>query len=412
MSFHRALPIVLAALAGVAIGWVIKPPPSHAGAAQETNEPVLKRETRRVGNEDSRIAARWIDKMGTGDLAKIGSVAKELPAGEMKAVLNSLMEGVWGSLSDLELARMKLLIAEWAEKDPEGALAWARNLRHPQQRELGLTCIAVAIGSKDPEKGFGIYAELEKVRMPLDPNLIYGVVATTYKNAAKEGAEALLDVLRRTPDSEGSAGNNRMAFPIEYPPGFDFAALMKGLGEAGYFKFPEQNNKSLSIHGTLAQWALKDREAAFSYLMENAKEGTSYQFQYLTAIMAEKEGKARTQAWLGEKLSAMDSAQRQQLVKGSMLMDSNDELKGFIEAMPTEEAAMEFRYDILQAAGEAGWGGKYSILSEVPEIEDRLAVIERLQNMRDTDRLETQLKEWNVPQERINGIVEKGKRKE
>jgi len=411
MSFHRALPFILTALGGVAIGWVIKPSASHVDTAKATNEPVLKREDRRAGNEDSRIAARWIDKMGTGDPIKMGEVAKQVPAGEMKAVLNELIDGVWGSLSDKELERMKLLIAEWTEKDPEGALAWARNLRHPQQRELGLSCIALAIGSKDPEKGFEIYAELEKAQMPVDYNLAYGVISTAYKNAAKNGPEALLEFLRRTPVSDGGGGG--LAFNIEYPQGFDFATLMDGLAQDGYFKsFRQGDSKRFSVHGTLGEWAVRDREAAFTYLTEHAKEGTAYPLDQITTWMENKQGKAQTQAWLGEKLSALDSTQRQQLIKGSMLSCGPDELKRFIEAMPTPEAATEFRYEILQAAGEAGWGGKYGILNEVPEIEDRLAVIERLQNMRDTERLETQLKEWNVPQDRIDGIVEKVKRKE
>jgi len=410
MSIPRALPIVLAALGGVAIGWVIKPTASHADTAKATNEPILKRETRRAGNEDSRIAARWIDKMGTGDLERIRQVTEEVPTNEMSAVLTGLMDGVWGSLSREEQTRMELLIGEWARKDPEGALAWARNLRHPQQRELGLTCIAAAIGYKDPEKGFEIYTELEKVQMPSDYALM-NVVSGTYKKAAENGPEALLAIMKRVPTNEARGGG--YAFPVTYPPGFDFATMMDGLQEAGYFKFHNTDpRKYYSITGTLAEWAMRDREAAFTYLTQHAKDGTSYDFQQMAAWMEEKQGKAQTQAWLGEKLSALDSTQRKELIKGSLLSSSPDELNRFIEAMPTPEAATELRYEILQSAGEAGWGGKYGILNEVPEIEDRLAVIERLENMRDTDRLEAQLKDWQVPQERIDGIVEKVKRKE
>jgi len=406
MSRSRILPIVLATLGGVAIGWVIKPIATRAGTAKETSGPVLKREARRAGNEDSRIAARWMDRMASDDFDQM---AKAVPPGEIKTVINGMMESIWGSLSDADVSRIQLLISEWVEKDPEGALAWARSLPHPQQRELGLTCIASAIGQSDLEKGFEIYAELDKVTVRGNAGVIYSVVTRAYTNAAKLGPEALLDVVKRTPASEDRWS---MGIGIKYPPDFDFSAMMDGMTEAGLFKSKDPVTKPYTLSGVLAEWALRDRDAAFAYLAEHAKEGTAYPFYELEKKIAETQGTPQAQAWLGEKLVALDSAQRQELVKGSMLGAGDEYLNNYVLTMPTEEAATEFRYDILQATGEFGYGRNYGILKEMQEMEDRLAVIERLQNIKHTEPLVEQLKQWNVPQERIDGIVEKVKRKE
>ena len=407
MSFHRALPFILTALGGVAIGWVIKPTPTHADTAKPTNEPVLKRETRRAGNEDSRIAARWIDKMGTGDLEKI---RREVPTGEMKAVMDGLLEGMWGSLSQGDLIRMQTLIGEWAERDPEGALAWARGLRHPQQREVGLVYIAAAIGQKDPEAGFAIYSEVEKLTMSELSSAMYGVMFQLCKNAVQQGPDALLDIINRTPKSDRFS----MGLQTTYPEGFDFPSLLQGMADAGHFKREGSNMSVFTVESPLSAWAAIDREAAFAFLAEHSPAGTRHNFYEFTQKVAASSSQAEMKEWIGGKLAAMDPSQRRELVQGSMIGYPVDYVNRFIEMMPTQESATELRYEILQSYNDAGWSVDYGILNEVPEVEDRVATVERLRGLKDyhAEELASQLRKWNVPQERIDGIVEKAKRKE
>lgn len=406
MSIPRVLPIVLATLGGVAIGWVIRPSTSHADAARETNGPVLKRETRHAGNENPNIATRWIDKMRTGD---VKAVAKEVPAGEIKEVMDGLMAGVWGSLSKEQITQMEQLIRAWAEKDPKAALAWARNLRHPRQRELGLSFVAAAVAEKDPRAGFEIYAEMDKVMIRELNEKVHGVISGAYDHAAKEGPASLLELMRRTPESDG------FGFGIHpsYPQGFDFTAMMDGMAKAGYFgPGGTRTSKPFVIGSPLAEWALRDREAAFSYLAANAGKDSRHRLDDLTDKLTATHGNTQTNAWLGDKLASLTSEQRRQLAKGTLAGSSAEYLNRYIHLMPTEEAAVEFRYDLLQATAESGWEPALEILNEMPEIEDRLALVGRLHGVTDTDGMAEQLRKWNVPQERIDTIVEKVKRKE
>ena len=408
MSIPRALPIVLATLGGVAIGWVIKPSASSTDTAKETNGPVMKREARRAGNEDSRIAARWIDQMGTDDWEKTGKVAKDIPTGEMKAVLDGLMDGVWGSLTEEDRTRMEMLISEWAGRDPEAALAWARNLRHPQQRELGLCFIAATVGKNDPQAGFEILAELETVTMPEFYWDLLDVVTTTCADSAKEGPQALWDTYRRIPKSE----NLTMPMTIQFPPGFDFRGLMEVMGADNYFSSTDGSSSGL-VFQPLSAWAEEDREAAFSYLVENARSGTNYDFHDMMEKIGEKDGKPAMREWIGEKLAAMDSSQRQQLAMGSMPLHYAPHLEDFIRAMPTPELQMELRQDFLQATISSSNIIDFELLNELPDIETRLASIEALHGFNgDPDDVVEQLRKWNVPQERIDGILEKVKREE
>ena len=404
MSAQRLLPLLLAALGGGAITWVIKPGPTPAEASKETQEPVLKRETRRDGNENSRIAARWIDRMPVDDQEKVQSAAKEVPPGEMKAVLDGLMSGIWGSLSSEEVTRLQLLIGEWAQKDPEGALAWARALKQPQQREVGLCSIAIAVGEKDPQAGFGILAELEKVTMlELFMGNLTEVVQKTCANAAKDGPDALREALRRIPEGDRWT----MGLTIEYPPGFDFHGLMEGMKDDGYFNLADRPSRAMALD-PLSQWAAADGDAAFSYLVENAKSGSTYNFHELTDKMAETRGKHDAREWLGEKLAALDSAQRQQLALGSMSLHHSPPLEEIIRAMPTPELQMELRQDLLQAGISSGNTINFELLSELPDLETRLATLEQLHGMDgDSEEVVDQLRKWNVPQERIDGIMEK-----
>lgn len=407
MTIPRALSIGLAAVVGVAIGWVINPATS-ADTARVTKEPVLDRETRRPGNEDSRTAAtKWVGRMKSGD---VKTVAKEVPADEIKAVMNALMDGVWGTLSNDDIARMQSLMGEWASKDPEGALAWARSLRHPTQRELGLSCIAAAIGQKDPEAGFAIYTEVEKVTIKGLNDILYGVVSQVCDRAAKESPAALLEVMGRIPKSENFGSSVHVGFPN----GFDFEALLSGMTDAGYFKRENRTYGAFYLEGPLSEWAARDREAAFAFLTDHVSADSRYDLIGLSQKLAETSSQSQTKEWLGGKLAAMDPAQRQALVIGSLLGYSSFYLNPIIEMMPTREASADLIYDILQANNNAGWTMDLDLLNQMPEMEERIAIIERLQGLRDDEAIDlaSLLRKWDIPQERITGIIGKVKRKE
>jgi len=407
MSVHRVLPIVLAMLGGVAIGWVIKPSVSYSDAGKKPNEPVLKRETRRAGNENPNIAAQWIDKMRTGD---VKAVAKEVPAAEIKAVMDGLMKGVWGTLSNEDIARLQSLLGEWAEKDPEGALAWARNLRHPTQREMALSCIAAAIGKKDPEAGFAIYTEVEKATIQGLSDVMYWVVAQVYRNAAKKSPEALLEAMSRTP----KGGSFSSGLHVNFPKGFDFESLLKGMADAGYFKRTDRTYGVFTLESPLAEWAGRDRDAAFTYLADHVSVDNRHDLIGLADKVAESTSQAQMKEWMGGKLAAMDATQRQALVKGSLIGYPASYLNRFVEMIPTSEGAADLRYDILQANHDAGWTMDLELLNQMPEVEGRIAIIERLQGLRENElpQLASQLRAWQLPEERIPGILEKVKRKE
>lgn len=58
-------------------------------------------------------------------------VAKEIPAGDFRRLVEMMMESVWGGMTDVRQQRLGALIGELALRDQQGALAWARGSARP-----------------------------------------------------------------------------------------------------------------------------------------------------------------------------------------------------------------------------------------------------------------------------------------
>ena len=402
--FSRSWKIGLASgIVGIAIGWFARSPGGAvgeaSGAGSGTRFHSASAGDRPREGRDGHLAARWIDRMQTGDA---GEVAAAVPTGDLRAVISGVMDTVWGTLSAEDQGRLEALIGEWALRDADAALAWARSLRQPQQREVGLTSIAAALAESDPHRAFDIYAEQERVTLWLGREKIEKLISTLSKEATMQGPQALLDLFRRIPENDT---NGVMGLGIDYPEGFDYAAMLDGLAESGIgIHGPgEDSSKPFEPQSPLRRWAVKDPDAAFSYFLSKTGSGYRLHLGDLTQEMEEKWGRDATQAWLGEKVAALDSSQRLELIKGTGILNHPSQLENLINGIEDPSIAQEVRYEALQASAGSVLRN-FQLLANLP-LDEKLQVVGRLRGVKDTEYLESILTTWDVPRERIDAIV-------
>ncbi|WAC19278.1 hypothetical protein OVA24_18795 [Luteolibacter sp. SL250] len=346
-------------------------------------------------DETEKLVARWMDRL---DGAGPTQVAGEIPPGELRVVINGVMTGVWGDLSAADRAKLEALIGEWALDDPEAALSWARGLRHPQQREVGLTYIAAALADGDPHRAFGIYAEQEKVTHTLAEGKILALITKLCGEAVANGPQALLDLQRRIPRNEtnGITGVN-----VVYPDGFDYAAMLDGLAESaknGQGEWPYE------LSSPLSQWAVKDPDAAFSYISSMVGDGRRFQFHDLTERLVDRWGATATNEWVGRKISSLAPAGRRAFLEMSGIINSPGSLVSVINGVTDTATANELRYEAIQATASTT-PRNFEVLADLPT-EEKIAIISRLRGLKQTDYLKSMMTKWEIPPEKIDLLLD------
>ena len=410
MSVKRVFPLLCALLGGVAIGWMVKP---DGGAAVDGNAAapvvVMKREARRDEDVDGKTASRWLERMQGNtrvmtEHLKMREVAEEVPAGDYAAVLAGFMESVWGSFSYEQQTQFNLMLEAWVTKDKEGALAWARGLLNPQQREAALQGIAGAVAHRNPQEGYSLYCELDQVTMTEETySPLRTAITSLYDQAVAQGPQALLDLLERAPGSKVSGAG----LATKYPQGFDFATLLDGLALTGITGDPTLKRPYFQPASPLLAWTKRDPEAAFAYVAEHLGQGTRHDVGGMTGALEEQMGGPdRATEWITGKLLSLEPGQRQTLLAETMISANTTVLDSYLKAMPSQAVADEFIYDAVQGGAmiEIGWAG-LDILDRLPDVEQRLAVLERVRGAKHFGYLESLLEEWKVPEERIKALM-------
>lgn len=390
--------LLIGIIIGATGGWLVKPvaPAPPADAVSKATAPRTKLPTRddAAKREKSRAAARWVARM---EKEGVRGVTKEIPPGGIRSVMEEMMASTWGGMSEKQAAQLVFLMEIWAEQDAKGALAWARGLDVPQHRGIALAGVAAVIGKKDPMAGFEIYTEAGVATVPIHSDSLSRMMYDVYQQSAAKGADALLEVARRTP--ENKAGMLE-AIQLDYPEGFDFAKLLDGLaaleaagGDGGRVL------RTFVPSDSLGKWALRDPDAAFDHALSRTAEGRRVRLDDMDYEMARKSGTSEAVRWMGEKLASLEPSQFATLLPESGLLDNEGRLRSYIGIMP-EAAAREFRYQAIKVTPRV-----IEILLDVPEAEDRLAVIERLRGVEEPEYIRSAMKQWEVPQERIDRVM-------
>jgi hypothetical protein len=388
--------LVTGIIIGATSGWLVKPV-TPAAAVSKFAGPKTTLPTRddTAKREKSRAAARWVARM---EKEGVRGVTKEIPPGDIRSVMEEMMASTWGGMSEKQAAQLVLLMEIWEEQDAKGALAWARRLDVPQHRGIALAGVAAGIGKKDPMAGFEIYTEVGVADVPIHSDSLSRMMFDVHRQAAAKGADALLEVARRTPENKtGMLEGIRMG----YPEGFDFAKLLDGLaaleaagGGGGRVL------RTFVPSGALGKWGLRDPDAAFDYALSRTAEGQRVRLDDVDYEMSRESSTSDAVRWMGEKLASLEPSQLATLLPGSGLLDNEGRLRSYIRIMP-EADARELRYQAIKATPSV-----IEILQDVPEMEDRLAVIERLRGVEEPEYIRNAMKQWEVSQERIDRVIE------
>lgn len=392
--------LVVAFVAGAGAGWVLKPAPTATPPADaKSGERVVKR-ARLQTSERAAAVRRWIDRL---ESERAEEIAGEIPADELAPLLESVMASMWGSLGRGEVKRLEALVGEWARRDRESALVWARSLPHAKQREVGLAIIAGTVAHDDPQAAFEIYSQIEAVTIDYTPTVFFDMMRTVFQEATGEGVEAILDLVKRTPRNErGGMG----LFEVEYPDGFDFSGLLDGLSE-----LTSQNRsgirRPLELNNPIGAWAVRDPDAAFAYVTERVSEGNHVRWGTLTYKLGKEWGTVEADEWVAAQLVAQRPEMQLALLRETDLAHSPGILRRYISRIPDEEAAMNFRQQVVAFAAESRHPGPYlEILNDIPEAAKRVALVETLRGVTDPGYLRHLMTTWGVPPERISEVVE------
>ncbi len=385
--------------AGAGAGWLAK---SDAPTADPRATKAAERNpAARPGREASaqaKAARHWMDRIETSGVRE---VAKEVPPGDFKALVEGLMATVWGGMSDKQLEQLVVLIADWAGKDLDGALAWARGLENPKQREVGLVSIAMKVAETDPKAAFEIYAELDEVTTDTG-NYLSEMMQTLYNDAAKQSVEAMLNLAARTPRN-GTSGS--MGVYIDYPAGFDFRALVDGLVKTTELGGNHELYKPFSPGDPFGAWALRDADAAFGYIVDQTSAGQHLRWSGMPYTLGKKWGSLEADRWMGAKLAALSADEQRGLLAESDLTHSTGTLRKYIMNMPTEEAATEFRLLYLDTTKNGMLAHGLEILNDVTDVQERVAIVERLRDVKNDFGLRPALNNWGIPADRIDQII-------
>jgi hypothetical protein len=304
----------------------------------------------------------------------------------------------WGDLSTADRKKLEALIGQWAMHDPDAAVAWARGLRHPQQREVGLTYIAAALAESDPQRAFDIYAEQEAVTHELAGRRILDLVTKLSGEAVAKGPEALLELQRRMPRNETDM---IMGVEVTYPDGFDYAAMLDGLAES---EKSGQADWPYALSSPLGQWAVKDPDKAFSYISAKAGEGHRFQFHDLTTKLEGRWGATATNEWLGQKIASLDPAGRKSFMEQSGILNSPGSLVRVINGVTDTAAANELRYEAIQSTASTT-PRNFEVLADLPT-DEKIAIISRLRGLKQTGLLKSVMTRWEIPQGEMDRLLE------
>jgi len=387
--------LVTGIIIGATGGWLLKPT-TPAAAVSKATGPQIKLPSRDeiAKREKRRAAARWVARM---DQEGVRGLLKEIPPGDIRSVIEEMMASTWGGMSEKQAAQLVFLMEVWTEQDAKGALAWARGLDVPQHRGIALAGVAAGIGKKDPMAGFEIYTEVGVATVPIHSDSLSRMMYDVYRQAAAKGADALLDVSRRTPEHQVGFIE---AVNVNYPEGFDFAKLLDGQaaleaegGDGGRVL------RTFVPSGVLGKWGLRDPDAAFDYALSRTAEGRRLRLDDVDYEMTRESGTSEAVRWMAGKLASLEPSQLATLLPGSGLLDNEGRLRSYIRIMP-EAIAREFRYQAINAAP-----GVIDILRDVPEVEDRLAVIERLRGVKEPEHIRSAMIQWDVPEERMERVL-------
>lgn len=398
MKHPSAFTLLTGILIGVAGAWLVKP--SSPASLKDTVQKVARSDTKRTTRDDaskleiSRTAARWIDRMEKDGVEKVG---EEIPTADMQPLMEKMMAAMWGGMSEQQVGQLMFLMETWAERDAEGALAWARGLEVSRQREIALTGVAVVIGKTDPMAGFEIYTEVGEVNVQIDSDPLRPMMDEVYRLAAAKGVDALLETISRTPENKMRI-HPRVS--IDYPEGFDFAGFIDGLAAVNRPDGKVWISRSFTPPDPLGRWALRDADAAFDHALARTGEGRYASMDEMDREMSEKSGTTEAVRWMGDKLASLEPGQLAALLPRSGLLNSPGRLRSYAAVMP-EAAAQEFRVQAIQASPYL-----IEMLQDVPGMEERMEVIERLRGVKEPGFIRSAMKQWQVPQERIDKVMQ------
>lgn len=265
----------------------------------------------------------------------------------------------------------EVIAREWAKLDPQGALAWARNLEG-DDRSDAVSSVIGQMASEDPMAAAAEVASLD----PDDQDRAYGEVAEQFARQDLEGAEAWIATL------SGESKQEAMSEMIEVMAGSDpqgaaeRIATMESGGErdraiedvaeawgrenpseaADWLVQQETGEADDAMRRIMGNWAEQDQEGALSFI-DSQPSGEIRDSATQTYLWVNRDTEPTQAMAMAESISDdRNRARTIGMTAGRWMREDEDAARSYIQQ--TDAISPEMKERLLNNEGRGRWRGR------------------------------------------------------
>ena len=414
--------VIIAASLGVGLlaGWKARSPAVEASSTLPATTPPRTEADRPKGTKDDLLkltrGGHW-----SGMKHPLAAKLTDWSTEEIRAALEkSLKMPECRMPGDPANKLPDILMAAWIERDFTAARVWFETLPPGKTKEQ----MAKSLAMHWPREKGGEALDYLLANREVMKDASFWLVTNATQHAVDQGAAALVPFmsrLRETGFEYPNTAGGGFPMAVEYPADFDFAVLMASDEFKSLPKEHPDNIRTLS-QMLLSQWHIRDRDAAYQWILEN------YGVSHLKILAWNHQVDLEpNQRWLAAKADALSPADKETFRAGVMStwVLQPDRLLPFIQA--TKDPAL------VNAARDCGvqaifYGNTHRALPAFDgmDSEARLQLLEQAElneeiardrpgyrkfDDADEAQLRKKLAEWNASPERTEAIVSRFKLK-
>ena len=319
---------------------------------------------------------------------------------ELLAALEEALQDPEALLDFNSMASM--LFREFANRNPDRAVEWIKTLPTFQQKDFAGRLVSVWPKERSLEalefvkNNPGFFGE----QIPME--LVTRCISLT----SAQGPDAVLSMLEQL-SIEGFPRNH--GFPIEFPPGFDYGALLSSE------RF-ESLQLPLIRNSVIRNWAKVDRDATFQWLADTQR-GSGM----ISILMPPWETSPERTRWFLGKIGGLGAEKQKEFFDESrwQIASPSFNLRGWMDAAPSgmKQRLLTTASQALFLPVERPVENMSRALETLPDVEERLRMLETLPrptNLKmeirpladaEVDALRKKLTGWGADPARTESIV-------
>ncbi len=403
---HAVAAFVPAALIGLGLGWSTSGHREQVPAPEKTTAKTAVRERLRPEPKKEtllEIATRRVQDRSQPDYNPLADELADWTNDEIRAALEESLVHPEAALNFGRGSPLTIwLLKEWIRRDFDEVLAWFGQVPSWKQARL-----SGALGHNWPAERAAEGLDFVRKNRDWFPSPPWALLVKNVEQHAGNGAAAVDELLRTFAEERYQLGAQN---PIDFPAGFDFAALVEKPGFQGI-----RGSGLASV--VLRSWFGQDREAAFDWVFAN--DGATGVGSLMNNPATG--GSQKDVAWVAGKVEGMEPDARagflRELTPGWMRGPTG--LEWFLSGVSDEG----FKAEVIALAPQLVFGGRahqaLPMLEQLPDPATRIRLLENaspaevfqqsrhMRRFPESDKalLREKLAEWNASETQIESIL-------